>query len=87
MVPVERDASVAFHRHTQIAMPRCIAHTFRSTKGVECLKQKTKLKAKGKRFYQNTHGKIYRVKPKSKLGQRKLLNKLRRQIAAAQVSA
>jgi len=46
------------------------------------LKKKTKLKAKGKRFYQNTHGKIYRVKPKTKLSRRLFLKKQQRQIDA-----
>jgi hypothetical protein len=30
------------------------------------VKQKVKLKAAGKKYYQNTHGKIYRVKAKPK---------------------
>ncbi len=46
------------------------------------MKKKVKLKAKGKRYYQNTHGKIYRVKPKPKFSKQMLLKKRQRQINA-----
>jgi hypothetical protein len=45
-----------------------------------------KLKAKGKRFYKNTHGKIYRIKPNYKLSKQMLLRKRQRKINA-QISA
>jgi hypothetical protein len=35
--------------------------------------KKTKLKAKGKKYYKNTHGTVYRVKPK--VNKRVLLKK------------
>jgi len=46
------------------------------------LKKKTKLKSKGKKYYQNTHGKVYRVKPNPKANKRKLLQKRQRKIDA-----
>jgi len=46
------------------------------------LKKKVKLKAKGKKYYQNTHGKIYRVKAKTKLAKAKQLKKRQRQMKA-----
>jgi len=49
---------------------------------LECLKRKVKLKAKGKKYYQNTHGKIYRVKAKTKLAKAKQLKKRQRQMKA-----
>jgi hypothetical protein len=45
------------------------------------LKQKVKLKAKGKKYYQNTHGKIYRVKAKPKLRKASELKKQNRKLA------
>jgi hypothetical protein len=47
------------------------------------LKRKVKLKAKGKRFYQNTHGKIYRVKPKPKVRKAVELKRQKRKLALA----
>ena len=46
------------------------------------MKRKVKLKAKGKKYYQNTHGKIYRVKPNPKHNKRMLLEKVQRRIDA-----
>jgi len=44
------------------------------------LKKKSKLKSKGLKYYQNTHGKIYRVKPNPKANKRKVLQKRQRRI-------
>ena|GEM_PF-1059029 len=46
------------------------------------MKKKTKLKGKGAKYYQNTHGKVYRVKPNPKANKRKLLQKRQRKIDA-----
>jgi hypothetical protein len=46
------------------------------------LNKKTKLKAKGSKYYTNTHGKVYRVKPNPKANKRKLLQKRQRKIDA-----
>jgi hypothetical protein len=46
------------------------------------LTKKTKLKGKGAKYYQNTHGKVYRVKPNPKANKRKLLQKRQRKIDA-----
>lgn len=43
---------------------------------------KVKLKTKGKKFYQNTHGKICRVKAKTKLTKLSHLKKAQRKIKA-----
>ena len=39
------------------------------------MKNKLKLKAKGKKYYKNTHGKIYRVKSNYKIRKQNLLRK------------
>jgi hypothetical protein len=44
------------------------------------LGKKTKLKAKGKRLYKNTHGDSYRVKPNYKLTKRKQHKKILRKL-------
>jgi len=49
--------------------------------GTRSLK-KTKLKSKGVKYYQNTHGKVYRVKPNPKSDKRKVLQKRQRKIDA-----
>jgi hypothetical protein len=46
------------------------------------LKKKTKLKAKGTKYYKNTHGKVYRVRPNPKANKRKVLQKRQRKIDA-----
>jgi len=46
------------------------------------LKRKLKLKTKGKKYYTNTHGNIYRVKPNPKLSKQLALKKLQRRINA-----
>ena len=46
------------------------------------MNKKTKLKAKGTKYYTNTHGKVYRVKPNPKANKRKLLQKRQRKIDA-----
>jgi hypothetical protein len=50
------------------------------------LKNKLKLKAKGKRFYQNTHGKVYRVKSSHKRREKILLMKRQRKVTAPAAS-
>jgi hypothetical protein len=50
--------------------------------GTRRLTKKTKLKGKGAKYYQNTHGKVYRVKPNPKANKRKLLQKRQRKIDA-----
>jgi len=44
--------------------------------------KKTKLKAKGKRYYKNTHGNLYRIKPNFKLNKKILLRKRERALKA-----
>jgi hypothetical protein len=44
--------------------------------------KKTKLKAKGKKYYKNTHGTVYRVKPNNKLSKKILLRKRQRALKA-----
>jgi hypothetical protein len=44
--------------------------------------KKTKLKSKGVKYYQNTHGKVYRVKPNPKANKRKVLQARQRKIDA-----
>ena len=75
---------VSIHRHTQIAIAYCNSTNpgRRAKEGTRRLKRKVKLKAKGKKYYQNTHGKIYRVKPNPKLNKRMLLEKVQRRIDA-----
>ncbi|HLN88988.1 MAG TPA: hypothetical protein VK253_02875 [Candidatus Binatia bacterium] len=46
------------------------------------MNKKTKLKSKGTKYYTNTHGKVYRVKPNPKANKRKLLQKRQRKIDA-----
>ncbi len=43
---------------------------------------KVKLKAKGKKYYKNTHGNIYRIKPKYKASKKALLLKRERKLKA-----
>jgi hypothetical protein len=43
---------------------------------------KTKLKAKGKRYYKNTHGNVYRIKSNFKLNKKILLRKRQRALKA-----
>jgi hypothetical protein len=43
---------------------------------------KPKLKAKGKKYYQNTHGKVYRVKAITKVNKKALLRKQKERIKA-----
>jgi hypothetical protein len=50
--------------------------------GTKCLNKKTKLKEKGKKYYKNTHGSFFRVKPNPKANKRKLLQKRQRKIDA-----
>ncbi len=45
------------------------------------MKKKSKLKAKGKRFYRNTHGQVFRVESSHKLLKKILLKKRQRRIA------
>ena len=60
-----------------------IAKSHRMAKEGQLLKsKKTKLKSKGKKYYQNTHGTVYRVKPNPKLSKQMALKKLKRRIAA-----
>ena len=44
--------------------------------------KKVKLKAKGKKYYKNTHGNVYRVKPNPKQSKQMALKKLQRRIDA-----
>lgn len=46
------------------------------------LKKKTKLKAKGKKYYKNTHGDVYRIKPNYKISKKILLKKRQRKLKA-----
>ena len=46
------------------------------------LEEKDQTKGKGAKYYQNTHGKVYRVKPNPKANKRKLLQKRQRKIDA-----
>ena len=46
------------------------------------MKNQTKLKAKGEKYYQNAHGKVYRVKANPKLNKRKYLQERQRRIDA-----
>lgn len=46
------------------------------------MNKKTKLKEKGKKYYKNTHGSFFRVKPNPKANKRKLLQKRQRKIDA-----
>jgi hypothetical protein len=48
------------------------------------LKNKLKLKAKGKKFYKNTHGKVYRIKSNHK--RRKKIQLMKRQARAVETS-
>ena len=50
------------------------------------MKNKLKLKAKGKRYYQNTHGQVYRVKSTHKLRKQTLLRQRQRKINAQLIS-
>jgi hypothetical protein len=46
------------------------------------LNKKSKLKSKGTKYYQNTHGSVYRVKPNPKANKRKVLQARQRKIDA-----
>jgi hypothetical protein len=46
---------------------------------------KTKLKAKGKKYYKNTHGTVYRIKPNYKLNKKNLLKKRQSRADEAQL--
>jgi hypothetical protein len=48
---------------------------------------KTKLKAKGKKYYKNTHGTVYRVKAHYKINKKTLLKKQRDLALTAQPTA
>jgi len=50
--------------------------------GTTRLTKKVKLKAKGKKYYKNTHGNVYRVKPNPKQSKQMALKKLQRRIDA-----
>jgi hypothetical protein len=72
-----------FYRHTQIVTVYCIHNSLlKSQGGTVRLKKKTKLKSKGTKYYQNTHGKVYRVKPNPKANKRKVLQNRQRKIDA-----